>query len=299
MCVTARLQQILIIHNPTAGRRRARRVSEVVVRLRARGHGVDLHATQSPGDAETFCRTRDLSGYTRVAIAGGDGTLNEAANGLLSRADSESVPPLAVIPVGTANVLAAEVGLRRDVDSICDYLETGVSTALCPGTINGRVFLIMASVGFDSWVVSTVTGPLKKWLGMGAYIVRACIGLLTYRPPEITVESAGTEIRATTVVVMNGRLYGGPLVLAPQGDLTVTGFQVYLLPRENNWILVRCAIDVLLGRLTDSPHVNVLPTSRLRLSGPDCAVQADGDIVARLPVEIGTASTTIDVLYPR
>ncbi len=297
--MTAPLQQVLVIHNPTAGRRRARRISEIVVRLRARGHAVELYATQSSGDAEEFCRTRDLGGYTRVAVAGGDGTLNEAANGLMSRTDLRPVPPLAVIPVGTANVLAAEIGLRRDVDSICDYLETGVATPLCPGTINGRVFLIMASVGFDSWVVSTVTKPLKKTLGMGAYIVRACIGLLTYRPPEIDVEMGGAVSQATSVVVMNGRLYGGPMVLAPQGDLTVAGFQVYLLPKENAWILVRCAVDVLFGRLNNSPHVKVLSSTRLRLSGSESAVQADGDIVDHLPVEIGVAPATINVLYPR
>ncbi len=296
--MTADSHKFLVIHNPTAGRRRAQKLAAVMEGLKARGHGVEMRATQAAGDAERLCRTLDLAGFTRVVIAGGDGTLNEAANGLLARTGETDVPPLAVIPVGTANVLAAEMRLRRRADAIVDYLENGIGMAVCPGILNGRVFLVMASVGFDSWVVSTVSKTLKKRFGMGAYIARAIAGLFTYRAPQIDVETPELETKASTVVVMNGRLYGGPFVMAPGGDLKVAGFKVCLLTESGVGRLIGCAFDVLFGRLDRNPHVKWLTTKQIRLSGPGSAVQADGDIVAHLPVEIAACGKTLDILYP-
>ena len=100
---------VLLILNPIAGRRRRGLVDAVVERVRAEGWTVDVVKTAAEGDACRLAETCDAARYSVVAVAGGDGTINEVVNGLARRA--ATAPPLAIVPLGTANVLAHELGL--------------------------------------------------------------------------------------------------------------------------------------------------------------------------------------------
>src|SRR5690349_19667206 len=100
---------VLLIRNPTAGGRRRRLVDAVVRRVEAEGWAVDLVDTASVGDARRLAEHCDAGRYGVIAVAGGDGTINEVVNGLARRCDT--APPLAIVPLGTANVLAHELGL--------------------------------------------------------------------------------------------------------------------------------------------------------------------------------------------
>jgi len=104
------LRQILVIFNPAAGRGRnlAKRLSRVVAELEHQGFTVTVLTTQAPGDAERLAREADLA-FDLIVAAGGDGTVNEVANGIFA-----APRPLAVLPLGTGNVLANEIGLPRD-----------------------------------------------------------------------------------------------------------------------------------------------------------------------------------------
>src|ERR1700758_948359 len=103
------LQAVLLIRNPTAGRRRRGLVDAVVQHVRAAGWTVDLVDTNAVGDARRLAESCDAGRYGVIAVAGGDGTINEGVNGLARRRDP--APPLAIVPLGTANVLARELGL--------------------------------------------------------------------------------------------------------------------------------------------------------------------------------------------
>src|SRR6478752_5100265 len=118
---------VLLIRNPTAGRRRRGLVDAVVQHVRAAGWTVDLVDTAAIGDARRLAESCDASRYAVIAVAGGDGTINEVVNGLSRR--GAGAPPLAIVPLGTANVLAYELGLDFKATSLAHTIMSGCSSA--------------------------------------------------------------------------------------------------------------------------------------------------------------------------
>ena len=166
---------VLLIRNPIAGRRRRGLVDAVVRQVRAEGWTVDLVDTEAVGDARRLAETCDATRYAVIAVAGGDGTINEVVNGLARR--GEGGPALAIVPLGTANVLAHELGLSFKATAIAQTMVAGRALLVRPGeACNGgapRCFSLMAGAGFDAKVVAGVTALLKRRFGRGAYVWRS------------------------------------------------------------------------------------------------------------------------------
>ena len=125
---------ILLIRNPTAGRRRRRLVAAVVRLVRAEGWTVEQVDTGAPGDARRLAETCDENRYSVIAVAGGDGTINEVVNGLAHR--SNGSPKLAIVPLGTANVLAHELGLRASAAQVANTMIAGRELLVHPGEVD-------------------------------------------------------------------------------------------------------------------------------------------------------------------
>src|SRR5882672_503463 len=146
-------QAVLLIRNPIAGRRRRGLVDAVVREVRAEGWTVDLVDTEAVGDALHLAETCDAGRYAVIAVAGGDGTINEVVNGLARRDDA---PALAIVPLGTANVLARELGLSFKAAGIARTMVSGRALMVRPvEACNGgapRCFSLMAGAGFDAKV---------------------------------------------------------------------------------------------------------------------------------------------------
>src|SRR5688572_19923024 len=126
---------LLLIRNPTAGRRRRGLVDAVVRHVRAEGWIVDLVDTAARGDARRLAETCDADRYAVIAVAGGDGTINEVLNGLARRGDG--APPLAIVPLGTANVLAHELGLDFKAAALAQTMMSGRAVLVHPGEASG------------------------------------------------------------------------------------------------------------------------------------------------------------------
>ena len=173
-------RRLLIIFNPAAGWRRRQRLAPVLTRLREHGCALVVRETQGPGDAERFAAEVDPDAFDIVVAAGGDGTVNETINGL-----ARSGLPLGLIPLGTANVLAAEIGLRTDPASLARCLVFGEPRPIALGAANGRRFILMAGAGFDAQVVAGVSVPMKRWLGKGAMFCQRCISCWSLPSPPM------------------------------------------------------------------------------------------------------------------
>ncbi|MCC7275062.1 MAG: hypothetical protein IT561_20510 [Alphaproteobacteria bacterium] len=162
--------RLLVIHNPTAGPRRARRLAAALDRLAARGRPLTLRRTSCRGDAETIARAAAADPRIRaIVVAGGDGTIDEAINGI---AGGHAV--LGILPLGTANVLAHELAIGDRLDTAARILDAGRERAIRLGIVAGRRFAMMAGAGYDAWVVARVDPALKRRLGKGAYVSPAC-----------------------------------------------------------------------------------------------------------------------------
>ena len=168
---------LLLIVNPTAGRRRRGLVEAVAAGVRRDGWSVDIVETKAAGDARQLAATCDGRRYGVIAVAGGDGTINEVINGLAGRGDD--APAVGIVPLGTANVLAHELGIGFSAAAVARTMVAGRPLLVQPGeAVNGagaRCFSLMAGAGFDAKVVAGVSAPLKRRLGRGAYVWRSMV----------------------------------------------------------------------------------------------------------------------------
>jgi len=302
---------VLLILNPIAGRRRRGLVDAVVGRVRAEGWTVDVVETTAEGDACRLAETCDAGRYKVIAVAGGDGTINEVVNGLSRR--SATALPLAIVPLGTANVLAHELGLGFDPRAVAHTMTAGRELLVWPGEANGsemragppRCFSLMAGVGFDAKVVAGVAAPLKRRWGRSAYVWRSLVETLCYRPVRYAVEVDGEAYEAASVIVTRARHYAGPYVVAPEAALDEPLLHVCLFERWGRMHALRFGAALLMGALPRTPGYRVLTGRRVRISVADDAgerrrqpVQIDGDDALTLPVSIGLAPRGVRVLRP-
>ncbi|WP_157879148.1 diacylglycerol/lipid kinase family protein [Pararhodospirillum photometricum] len=305
----AQPRRVCLIANPAAGQGRGQRVRRAVARLESLGCPVRWALTERPGDATRLAREAVARGDVDVVVAaGGDGTINEVANGLVG-----SAVALGVIPLGTANVLAIEAGVPRRPEHAAQVIATGRLRPLYLGEVRGsaetplggpRRFVMMAGAGFDAHVVDTVDLGLKRRTGALAYAWGAFHRAFRYTFPSCLVsvttpDGREIEAEASTVVVCNGRHYGGPFVAAPRADISQPTFQVVVLTRPGLINAARYGAWLMLGRLEHLPDVRVIEATRVRIHLQDAEpLQADGDTIAHMPVEIVMTPQPVSLIVP-
>ncbi|CAO3373522.1 diacylglycerol/lipid kinase family protein [Azospirillum argentinense] len=292
-------RRLLVIHNPVAGARRGRRLGAVLERLEQRhGAAVTLRATGGRGDAEAMARAVAPGAFDAVVAAGGDGTINEVVNGLGARGGGETTIPLGIVPLGTANVLAHELGLPLDAEGVARVLAEGRPVPVHLGVANGRAFAMMAGAGLDARVVERVDPRLKRLIGKGAYAVETLARIAAGGGGPYRVAVDGAEpVEVASVIVAKGHFYGGRFVCAPDARLTDPWLHVCLFPRSGRGSALRYLWGVTAGRLPRFPDYRILPARRVVIDGPAGEpVQGDGDVIARLPVEIALAPWVLPVL---
>jgi diacylglycerol kinase (ATP) len=292
-------RDMLVIYNPTAGRRRADRLWRVLDVLVGHGVRLDLVETGWAGHAETLARDAAASGEMLVVAAGGDGTVAEVAAGLHGTSAR-----LGIIPVGTANVLAHELALPSAPASIASVLVTGAPRPLWPGRMRGaggeRLFVQMVGVGFDAQVVHHISAPVKRALGRGAYVAQTLRELPRYRFPPIHLRIDGVERQAGSVVVSKGRLYGGPYRLAPDALPDEPGFSVALFEEGGVGHALLAGAALPLNLLPRVPGLQLIRAREVELlDDPGLPAQADGDPAGLTPIHVTDASFPVPVMTSR
>ena len=287
-------KRLLIVYNPAAGQRHAKRFSTIKDELERRGCDIHIRETTRRGDAEAFARSADVTRYDVVVAAGGDGTIREVMSGLVGRGLT-----LGIIPLGTANVLAAELGLPDDLQALATTLTKGTRMLCYPGLANGHLFMLMAGVGFDARVVKNASPKLKSLIGKGAYVWAIIQELIRNTPDRYEIQFEGRTISAASVIIGKGRFYAGRYSWTPDARLYQPFFQVCLFKSSDGWSILKNIVGLVLGTVPKSKNVTLLETDQLRIIGdPSEPVQGDGDIIACLPLEIGISQQTLELLIP-
>ena len=284
-------KSIHIIANPTAGSANHEYVSAIVERLRSSGHTVSLEYTPGPHTAGKLAKatTEDI-----IAIAGGDGTIREVINGLVGEEKQ-----LALIPTGTANVLAAEIGLKKSVNMVVSTITAGVPREFYIGQAGDTYFSAMASIGFDADVVAKVNVSLKKRIGRLAYMWAAVLQLVSYHPSQFTVEIDGQTYLCHWALILNGRYYAGMYTCAPLASITEENLHVCLIQIKNRSAVLRFAVDLMLGRLDESLQTQIISGKHIHVPSSNHMIQADGDIISHTPTAIKSApSGGLQILFP-
>jgi diacylglycerol kinase (ATP) len=289
-------RRALIIVNPAAGRSRSsrRRLDRVIAALERRGCAVvSRRAGPATGDAERLAREAEAD-FEIIVAAGGDGTLNAVVNGLAA-----APRDVALVPLGTVNVLAREIGLPRNPERLAELIAAGPARPIWPGRVGGRLFLTMASSGFDAETVAAVNLRLKHHVGRLAFGWAILVCLWRYRAYELCVRVAGVDHRAATVIAAKGPFYAGSWVIAPQADLAAPMLDLVLFQRSGRLAVLRYLGALLLGRLPQRTDITILRCREAFVSAAEALpVQADGEIVERLPILIGIAEQPLRLVQP-
>lgn len=287
---------MVIVFNPVAGRRRAHLLWRVLDVLVANGVRLELVETCRAGHAESLTREAVKRGEPMVVAAGGDGTIAEVANGLM-----DSGARLGVIPLGTANVLAHELGLPFSSNAVAAALAFGRTTTLWPGVASSaqgnRLFVQMLGVGFDAHVVHRVSFPMKKLLGKGAYVSRAMAELTRYSYAPIRLRLDEVETQAASVIVSKGRLYGGRFRLATDAVPREPGFTVVLFDRGGPLAAMMYGAALPLNLLGHAPWVRRVRANRVDFIGNQpVPAQTDGDPAGCAVTSVTNARAPIQVV---
>jgi len=289
-------KRIDIIVNPTAGSRNGTLFGAVVSRLNDQGALVRCFDTEAPGHATELASASAIQGYADVIVAaGGDGTINEVARGMLGYST-----PLGILPLGTANVLAIEVGQRDDAVAIADTLLHGEAKLIGTGLVNEDMFLLMVGVGFDGAVVEAIRPAMKRRLGKFAFVWEGLKEWLRSPGRAITVTIDGDRQEAAWVVVTNARHYAGPFVLSRNADISDPHLEAFLFLKGSRLAFVGYFLGLGLGRVANMPGVHVKRFQRLELaSAVPVPVEVDGDACHGLPATITQGTQFLRLVVPR
>jgi len=232
-----------------------------------------------------------------VGVAGGDGSVNAAAPGLVA-----TELPFGILPLGTANDLALTLGIPSDLDAAADVILGGRTIVLDLGSVNGRPFFNVASIGLSVDIARTLTSAEKRRWGKLGYGRAALRVLAKARPFHATVDHAGgrDHVRTLQVAVGNGRHYGGGNVVATEAAIDDGQLDLYSLEFANVWKLLLMLRAFRRGALGAWPEVRThrgtaftVATARPR------SVNADGELITKTPARFEVHPAALRVLVPK
>jgi YegS/Rv2252/BmrU family lipid kinase len=285
----------VIIGNPNSGRAGSKDYLERCAKiLRSGGLSVQVLNTERPDHATELASSIDSS---LVVAAGGDGTINEVVNGLAGKDAT-----LGILPLGTANVLARELGLPLDVERACERILRGERTRIDLGVATNREgverrFACMAGIGFDAHVVRAVTPRLKRYLRGLAFPLTAFKVLAKEDFPPVQVIQGDTTWVTRFAIIANGHYYGGDFRVSHPGLLTNGELEAILVERVS--VLLRPDIlGRILARRPLDRTMRSFTARELRACAPDAEVpvQLDGEVWGILPMSFRVEPQTLEVV---
>jgi len=313
-----------LVYNPFAGKGRGNAIAVATQQGLAR-YGIDarLCATRGPKDATAIARRLTPSVDILVAV-GGDGTVNEVANGMAGAAVPCAAPPeagtaralgcsdspsvtqrkarLGIVPAGTVNVLALELGLPFQVEQACAVIAGGKTVSMDLGEAGGRGFVLMAGAGIDALTVRHVDPRAKRRYRELAFIGSGLRHGFAVRQPEFFVRVNGREYRVTFFIAANSRYYAGRLSIARSADPTDGLLDLVLFTGTSRPSLAVFWLGIPAGLHLRGRDVTYLRASEADLVPADDRetiwLQTDGELAGRLPAKVKVYPHALEVLVP-
>ncbi len=292
------MRPAVLIYNPRAGRwAAARRAERLAAVLGAAGWDAEPQPTAGPGDATRLARRAAADGAEAVFAHGGDGTLREAAAGLVGGRTA-----LGFLPGGTANVMRLELGLPRGAEAAARALGDAVARPWDVGLCNGVPFLMQVSAGLDAAILAAIGPRAKRLLGVASVVGPGLRRWLGYGYPAIRLTADGEPLTGTLVVAGNIARYGGPWRMLPAARSDDRRLDLLVFHGRGRAASLGFARDLFLlgGRHARRRDVSLRRAERIDLLGPPgLPVQMDGDPIAGAPpVEIRLAPDRLRLLVP-
>jgi diacylglycerol kinase (ATP) len=296
------MTKVLLIVNP-ASRAAQRTRGTVAQALSNAGVIYDVAETTCPGDATRLVREHltGAHGFDAVFTLGGDGTAMEAASALAAVPDA---PPLGIIAVGTANVLARSIGLPLRPQQAVTALLSGTATTIDLGrVVNGPAFAIGLGIGLDASMIGGASAAMKRRVGYLAYALSAMRAGLKLERFRVRVEVDGTvhEMETSSVLIANFGTVLGDMICFGEGIAHQDGkLDVCVYSPNSLADAVRIFWRMMFGRVSDDRCVRTLRGEHIRITtDPPRPLQADGELLGMTPVEVQVEPQAVRVLSPK
>ena len=286
------MKETVVILNPAARGTRASRLRSQVESIT---RGAILCATSRSGEAEVLARHAAAEGFQKIIAAGGDGTINEIVNGIAGQNVA-----LGLLPLGTMNVFATELGLpANDLKRCWEIIQENRIRPVDLPSANNKHFVQLAGVGLDAQAVKETSRAFKKSFGPLSYMISAA-QIASRTPPKLRIESENAKTEeGSFVLVGNGRLYGGRFPFFKQAVIDDGLLDVVVFKRLNYVEIIRYLQNVIFTPQITAPEVEYFQTRRLKVSSEETVpVEIDGELIGNCPVEFKIQAGGLHVLAP-
>lgn len=296
-----------VIVNPVAGAYSTRRKWPHISKLlRHVGLSFDYEYTEGVGHAIELARAAASDGYRYVVAVGGDGTVNEVANGILYSTGSSNTS-LGVVSTGTGSDFARSVGIPRDYNSACSFLtssqrlliDVGMVEYKSKGQTLQRYFINAAGVGFDAAVVETTERLPKYFGGTIPYVAGLLRTLFGYKNKSVVVH-LGNKVedkRILSIVVANGCYFGGGMYMAPQAELNDSLLDVMTVGDIGKFELLKALPTVYKGTHINHPKVRMEKATHITIESSErILVHADGELLGEGPASFWLMPAALSIV---
>ncbi len=299
------IHRALLIYNTASGRRRGERLAEVEaasIVLKQDGINCELAPTTGRGSATELARQAVVDARQLVIVCGGDGTINEVVNGLAG-----SQVPMALLPAGTANILAKELGIPWDIAAAAGMIAGSELQRIALGLVASdgdsttpgwsRYFLSVGGAGPDGAMVHALETMAGSKSGIIDYWLEGVRQLVKYRFPEMRITCAGRDLKATLIVVGRTQNYGGPFCITQEANLLEDCFEIVAVSTRNRLRYLACLPALWLGKLRQMPDIHHWKTTEVLCEpagSEEVFAQVDGEPIGKLPLRFSIVSDALD-----
>jgi diacylglycerol kinase (ATP) len=322
--------QAELIYNPSSGQVVVRHeLNDVIAFLSRYGWSVTLRETSKPWEATELARHATNRGAKAIIAAGGDGTINEVANGLVN-----TDVALGVLPVGTTNTWALQMGIptlnpmlpgiqavkliaalegriarplpasyyRKVLLEAARVFVEGHTVAVDTGELSGRHFLMWAGMGFDAAIAQSIPLWEKRALGSWAYVFPTIESIYKYSSTDVCLNLDGKVVKASTpfIVVSNIQLYGGMMAIGAKACVNDAMLDVCIFKGGGFFTFVQHAMKMLTHRHLQDPNVEYYKCCEIVIeSARSLPVHIDGEPFTMTPVSIHVVPSSLKVIVPK
>ncbi len=286
-----------VIVNPKAGKKLFLKLYLPLVLAVFDEHNItyDVEFTKS-----NDCATRITKDYINqvdfFTIFGGDGTIKEVVAGIM-----EKPKPIGIIPFGTVNVLALDLGIPFDPIGAATTIVYGIKKNIDIGLINQQPFILMASIGIDAEAVHNLNLNVKRILGKIAYVISAIKSLFIYRPQRLTVKLLDRQIvdNGYIAIISNSRFYAGKFTIDDTTMIDDGLLNVFLFKKNSLLQTFKLFMGVLTKTHMEMKDISFYKSSKILIfSKKKVKVQVDGDIACYPPLDISIKPAFLEVFIP-
>ncbi|MCE5194464.1 MAG: diacylglycerol kinase family lipid kinase [Nitrospiraceae bacterium] len=301
---------IFLICNPVSGKNSLKKIRQAIELIKNRGLDVHLMLTSQKGDAEIFAKklaeTSNKSDNhelpSLIIAVGGDGTYNEVINGI-----ADTNLPMAILPLGTTNVLGKELNIPENIEAALDIALTRDARKVSLGKItfeaknhadkpHSRYFCLMAGIGYDAAAVYGVNSFMKKYSGKTAYIFNGLKKFILWNPDMLVFSVDVKSYNGYSAIISNVSKYAGNFQVAPDARIKDNALYSFIMHGSRRMDILKYAFGIIFKKHLLYKDITYAKAEKIFIKGK-APVQIDGDYAGSTPASIEAVPNALNLVY--